>query len=155
MWYFKSKFKQDVIKQKCDLFGVIFHMFFVCVIFKIVIFIRCDILNVAYIEVWHTKITLTYLDSKISHLQTADFCYITPCIFKLSKYHTYKLGLLEYYNLYSLTFKISHLQTADFLYITPGNFFFQNTTLTNRRLLKYYTCYILMFEISHLQTRDF
>ena len=123
----------------CDILNVIFFD----EIFQIFIFIRCDILNVAYIEVWHTKITLTYLDSKISHLQTADFYYITPCIFKLSKYYTYILGLLEYYTLYILTFKISHLQTADFLYITPGIFIFQNTTLTNRRLLKYHTCYIL------------
>ncbi len=135
----------------CDILNVIFFS----VIIKIFIFIRCDILNVTYIEVWHTEIMLTYLDSKISHLQTADFYYITPCIFKLSKYYTYKPGLLEYHTLYSLTFKILQLQTADFLYITPGIFIFQNTTLTNRGLLKYHTCYILMFKISHLQTRNF
>ncbi len=51
----------------------ILNMFVFGVIFKILIDTRCDILNVTYIQMWYKKVTMIYLDIKISHLQTADF----------------------------------------------------------------------------------
>ncbi len=55
------------------------------------------------------KVTTKYLDIKVSHLQTADFWNITPGIFKLLKYHTYK----------QRTFGISHLLYLNFQNTTP------------------------------------